>query len=147
MAVGYPAGMRESNVLVNFRLDPDTPVKLRWFATDGVPGDGYKAQITAIVLANGDRLEMQDSSILEQTGADAGGGLGAYALAFNGMVGYAADHGDRARVELLLEEEVDYELAFVREDGRVAVVDEDYKIVERPRAMARKVSHRAPTNA
>lgn len=134
--------MSEPNVLVSFRLDRDKPVRVRWLATDGVPGDGYKAQITAIVLADGTRLAMHGSSILEQTSPDAAGGIGGYLLTFNGMVGYASDHADRARVEKLLDEEVEYELEFVHEDGRVAVPDQDYKIVERPRGMARKLSHR-----
>ena len=134
--------MSEPNVLVNFRLDRDTPVRVRWLATDGVPGDGYKAQITAILLADGSRLAMHSSSILEQTAPDPAGGIGGYLLTFNGMVGYASDHADRGRVEKLLDEEVDYELEFVTEDGRVAVPDQDYKIVERPRGMARKMSHR-----
>jgi hypothetical protein len=127
---------------VNFRLDRDQPVRVRWLATDGVPGDGYKAQITAILLADGTRLEMHSSSILEQTSADPAGGIGGYMLTFNGMIGYASDHADRGRVEKLLDEEIDYELAFVHEDGRVAVPDQDYKILERPRGMARKMSHR-----
>ena len=45
--------MSEPNVLVNFRLDKDAPLRFNWLATDGVPGDGYKAQITAIKLTGG----------------------------------------------------------------------------------------------
>ena len=134
--------MSEPNVLVNFRLDRDRPVRVRWLATDGVPGDGYKAQITAILLAAGTRLAMHGSSIIEQTAPDPAGGIGGYRLVFNGMVGYASDHVDRARVEQLLDEEIDYELEFVHDDGRTAVLDQDYKLVERPRGMARKMSHR-----
>lgn len=135
--------MSEPNVLVNFRLDRDRPVRVRWFATDGVPGDGYKAQVTAVLLADGTRLAMHGSSIIEQTSPDAAGGIGGYLLTFNGMVGYASDHVDRARVEALLDEEIDFDLEFVHEDtGRLAVLDQDYKIVERPRGMARKMSHR-----
>ena len=134
--------MSEPHVLVSFRLDRDHPARVRWLATDGVPGDGYKAQITAILLADGTRLEMHGSSIVEQTAPDPAGGIGGYLLTFNGMVGYPADHADRARVEQLLDEEVDYELEFVDDDGRVAVDDQDYRIVERPRGMARKMSHR-----
>ena len=134
--------MSEPNLLVNFRLDRDVPLRVRWFATDGVPGDGYKAQVTAIVLADGTRLAMHGSSILEQTAPDASGGIGAYLVTFNGMVGYAHDHADRARVERLDEEEIDYELEFVHEDGRLAVLDQDYKILDRPRGMAHKLSHR-----
>jgi hypothetical protein len=127
---------------VSFRLDRDTPARVRWLATDAVPGDGYKAQITAVLLADGTRLEMHGSSIIEQTAPDPAGGIGGYLLTFNGMVGYAADHADRARIEQLLDEQIDYELEFVHDDGRVAVPEQDYKFVERPRAMARKMSHR-----
>lgn len=134
--------MSEPHLLVNFRLDRDRPARVRWLATDGVPGDGYKAQITAILLADGSRLPMHGSAILEQSAPDPAGGIGGYLLTFNGMVGYPAEHADRARVEQLLEEEIDYELEFVHEDGRVAVLDQDYRIVERPRGMARKMSHR-----
>lgn len=132
--------MSEPNVLVNFRLDKDQPLRLRWLATDGVPGDGYKAQVTVIKLADGGRLAMDSSAILEQTAPDPGGGIGAYVLTFNGMVGYASNHPDRARVERLQEEEVDYELTFIHDDsGRNAEENRDYKIVERPRGFARRI--------
>lgn len=134
--------MSEPTLLVNFRLDRERPARVRWLATDGVPGDGYKAQITAILLSDGSRLAMHGSSIIEQTSPDAAGGIGGYLLTFNGMVGYAIDHADRERVSQLDDEEVDYDLEFVHEDGRVAVLDQDYKIVERPRGTARKMSHR-----
>ena len=133
--------MSEPNVLVNFRLDKDQPLRLRWLATDGVPGDGYKAQVTAIRLKDGARLVMDSSAILEQTAPDAGGGIGAYLLTFNGMVGYAADHPDRKHVDALDDQEIDYELEFIREDTEhVAVENEDYKILERPRARAHKLT-------
>jgi hypothetical protein len=134
--------MSEPNVLVNFRLDRDKPARVRWLATDGVPGDGYKPQVTAIVLGDGTRLAMHGSAILEQSSADPGGGIGAYQVTFNGMVGYASDHADRARIERLEDQEVGYELEFVAEDGRVAILDQDYKVLDLPRAMARKLSHR-----
>lgn len=136
--------MSEPNVLVNYRLDKDRPLRLRWLATDGVPGDGYKAQVTAIALDDGARLAMDGSAILEQTAPDPGGGPGAYLLTFNGMVGYAADHPDRARVDALADQDVDYELEFVHEDdGRVAVEGRDYQIVQRPRGYVRKLTRRA----
>jgi len=136
--------MSEPNVLVSFRLDKEAPVRFRWMATDGVPGDGYKPQITAIKLAGGGRLEMDSSAILEQTAPDAAGGLGAYLMTFSGMVGYAADHPDRKQIDALDDQEVEYELAFVHDDsGRLAIESEDYKIVERPRGWLRKLSKKA----
>jgi hypothetical protein len=136
-----------SNVLVNFRLDESRPVRVKWFATDGVPGDGYKAQITAVLLGE-QRLAMDSSAILEQTAPDPAGGIGGYVVVFNGMVGFADDHPDRPHVEKLTDAEITYELSFIHEDdGRVAVEDEDYKIVDRPNAMAHKISGRGTTNA
>ena len=133
--------MSEPNVLVNFRLDKDAPLRFRWLATDGVPGDGYKPQITAIKLSCGEPLAMDSSAILEQTAPDASGGIGAYLLTFSGMVGYAADHPDRKRIDSLDDQEVEYDLAFVNDDsGRIAVENEDYKIVDRPRGWLRKLS-------
>lgn len=132
--------MSVPNVLVNFRLDKDQPLRFRWLATDGVPGDGYKAQVTSVMLADGRRLAMDSSAILEQTAPDAGGGLGAYLLTFNGMVGYAADHPDRGAVEELADQEVDYELEFVHDEtGRVAVEGTEFKIIDRPRGFARRL--------
>ncbi len=132
--------MSEPNVLVNFRLDRETPLRVKWLATDGVPGDGYKAQITAIKLSDGSVLQMDPSSILEQTAPDPAGGLGAYLVTFNGMVGFAADHPDRARVEKVTDAEIDYDLEFITEDGKVAVLEEDYRILEQPRAAMHTIS-------
>lgn len=135
--------MSEPNVLVNFRLDRDRPIRVKWLATDGVPGDGYKAQIFAIKLDDGTRLAMDSSAILEQTAPDPSGGIGAYLVTFNGMVGYAADHPDAARLDKLLDEEIGYELGFVREhDNHVAVEGEDYELRDLPRAMLHKISRR-----
>lgn len=134
--------MSESNVLVSFRLDRDRPMRVKWLATDGVPGDGYKPQVTAILLADGTRLGMHGTSIMEQVNPDAAGGIGGYALTFSGVVGYAPDHVDRARIDRLGEEEADFELELVHEDGRVAVENRDYRVVDRPRAIARNLSHR-----
>ncbi|MEJ7596431.1 MAG: hypothetical protein WKG01_00860 [Kofleriaceae bacterium] len=139
--------MSVPTVLVNFRLDRERPLRVKWLASDGVPGDGYKAQIVAIKLADGARLEMDSSAIMEQTAPDATGGIGAYQVTFNGMVGFAVDHQDRARIERLEDDEIDYELVFVAEDGRLAVEGEDYKIIERPHAMAHKLSHRDSTRS
>ena len=142
--VQYRHGMSEPNVLVNFRLDKDRPLRLRWLATDGVPGDGYKAQITGIHLATGERLAMDGSAIVEQTAPDPTGGIGAYLLTFNGMVGYHVDHPDRATVDRIEDQEIEYDLDLVHDDsGRIAVEGEDYKILERPRGWARRLSRRA----
>jgi hypothetical protein len=133
----------EPNVLVNFRLDRDRPMRIKWHATDGVPGDGYKAQVTVIKLDDGATLELDSTAILEQTAPDPGGGIGAYLVTFNGMVGYASDHRDRARIDQLEDEEIGYEMIFFREDdGRVAVEGEDYEIREHPRGMAHKLTRR-----
>jgi hypothetical protein len=136
--------MSEPNALVNFRLDRDRPMRLKWLATDGVPGDGYKAQVTAFKLDDGAVLEMDASAILEQTAPDPAGGIGAYLVTFNGMVGYASDHPDRARIDQLEDEELAYDLIFLREDdGRIAVEGEDYEIRDHPFAMAHKLSKRS----
>lgn len=137
--------MSEPNVLVSFRLDRETPLRVKWNATDGVPGDGYKPQVTAILLPDGTRLAMHGSSIMEQTQPDPGRSH-AYLMTFTGMVGYPSDHADRSHVDALAETEVDYELEFVADDGRVAVAGEDYEITERPRAMARNMAKRPATN-
>ncbi len=137
--------MSEPNVLVNFRLDRDKPVRLHWTATDGLPGDGYKAQVTGIRLADGGRLAMDSSAILEQAIPDPAGGEGDYLVTFNGMVGYAHDHFDRPRIDELLDESIDYDLEFVHDDnGRIAIENEDYTIREKPRGMAHKLTRREP---
>jgi hypothetical protein len=132
--------MSEPNVLVNFRLDKEQPLRLRWLATDGAPGDGYKAQVTAVKLSVG-RLAMDRTAIIEHTVADPEAGDGAYVMTFNGMVGFAADHPDRAVIDKLAEEQIDYEFELVHDDsGRVAVEGTDFTVVERPRAWARKLA-------
>jgi len=137
--------MSEPNVLVSFRLDRDRPVRVKWHATDGVPGDGYKAQVTAIKLDDGTRLAMDGSAILEQVVPDPAGGIGGYLVTFTGMVGYAADHPDRARIDQMAEEEVGYELGFVRDDDtfHAAIEGQDYELRERPRALAARVTRRS----
>ena len=133
--------MSEPTVLVNFRLDKDQPLRLRWLAADGVPGDGYKPQITAIRLDGGVKLAMDRSAIVEQTAPDPGGGVGAYLVTFAGMVGYSHDHPDRASVDALEDQEIEYDLELVHDEtGRVAVEGVDYQILERPRGYARRVS-------
>ena len=123
--------------MVSFRLDRDTPLRVRWRATDGAPGDGYKAQVTAIVLPDGTRLAMHGSSILEQTQP---AGNDEYTVTFTGMIGYAEDHADFEHVSVLTDADVDYEIEFVHEDGRTAVGD-DYAILERPLARAKNLAN------
>ena len=123
--------------MVSFRLDRDTPLRVRWLATDGNPGAGYKAQVTAIVLPDGTRLAMHASSILEQTQPD---GEGLYSVSFTGMIGYAEDHADFPHVAKLAEAEVDYELEFVHDEGRTAA-PESFAILERPRAVAKNLAN------
>ena len=135
--------MREHNVLVNFRLDRDRPMRIKWLATDGVPGDGYKAQVTVIQLADGTRLEMDSSAILEYAAPDPGGGIGAYLVTFNGMVGFASDHPDRSRIDQLDSEEIAYDMVFIREhDGQLAIEGKDFEIRDTPRGTARKLTRR-----
>jgi hypothetical protein len=135
--------MNEPTVLVNFRLDRDRAMRIKWLATDGVPGDGYKAQVTSFTLADGTALEMDSSAILEQTAADPSGGIGGYLVTFNGMIGYATDHPDRPRVDQIEDSELEFALVFLRErDGRTAVAGEDYEIRDQPRATAHKLPRR-----
>jgi hypothetical protein len=88
---------------------------------------------------------MDSTAILEQTAPDAAGGIGAYLVTFNGMVGYASDHPDRGRIDKLDSEEIAFDIVFLREDdGRLAVLGEDYEIREHPRAVAHKLSKARP---
>src|SRR3954447_15018429 len=128
--------MSEPAILVNFRLDHGTPLRFKWLAHDGTPQDGYKAQIVAIELADGVKLAMDGSAIMEQVVPDPLGGVADYLLTFNGMVGFPKDHPDRAKVDAIVEQQIDYTLSFVHDDGRVADEGKDYTISERPRAMA-----------
>jgi len=120
-------------------LGREHPMRVRWLGTKGAPGDGYKAQVTALVLPDGSRLAMHGSSILEQAHpADDG----SYTITFTGMIGYAPDHADVARVEELTDAEVDYEIEFVNEDGGTAPAS-DFEVVERPRAVATNLAKHA----
>ena len=110
--------MSEPNVLVNFRLDKDQPLRLRWLATDGVPGDGYKAQITAIKLMDG--AHARDGQLRDPRADRARPGRRprrATCMTFNGMVGFAADHPDRKIVDALADQEIEYDLEFVHDDS------------------------------
>ena len=132
--------MSEPAVLVNFRLDRDRPLRVKWLATDGSPGDGYKAQITAVRLRDGAELHMDTSAIVEQTINEGNGG---YLVTFTGMVGFAADHPDRALVDKIGEnEEIEYDLVFLAEDGHAALEEQDYKVLDRPNAHAHKLSRK-----
>lgn len=134
----------EPNVLVNFRLERDRPMRIEWRATDGVPGNGYKAQVTAITLSDGARLAMDRSAILELTAPDPDGGPGDYLVIFNGIVGFAGDHRDRARIDQLVDEQIAYDVVFFRDDdGQMALEGEDYVVRDRPRATARKLARHA----
>ncbi len=127
--------MSEPTAMVSFRLDRESPMRIEWRAKDGTPGDGYKPQVTAFLFADGTKLVMHGSSILEQVAADGSD----FVITFNGMVGFAADHADRPRIEALAEEDVAYELELVHEDGRIATEGRDYKVVEQPKARARRL--------
>jgi hypothetical protein len=64
-------------------------------------------------------------------------------VTFNGMVGFAADHPDRRRIDQVDDGEIDYDLAFVKEeDGSVAVEDQDYRVVDRPRGAVHKLTRK-----
>jgi hypothetical protein len=119
-------------VMLRVVLGRENPMRVRWRATDGAPGDGYKAQVTALVLPDGTRLAMHGSSVMEQAQPTDDG---EFAVTFTGMIGYAPEHADYAHVEQLSDTDVDYEIEFVHEDGHTAGADA-FDIVERPRATA-----------
>jgi hypothetical protein len=99
-----------------------------------------EGQVTAIKLMDGARLAMDRSAIMEQTAVDPDGGVGGYLMTFNGMVGFAADHPDRKIVDELIDQEIDFDFEIVHdESGRVAVENTDFRIVERPRGLAKKL--------
>jgi hypothetical protein len=128
------------NVLVSFRLDRERPIQVRWLATDGTPGAGYKPQIVAIILPGtpGGRLVMDPSAIVETATLDPDR-VDHYLVAFSGMVGYPEGHRDRELVDALTEAEVRYELAFVRDDGTTATAGAQYQLVAEPPAHARRL--------
>lgn len=117
-------------------LGREHPMRLRWHGTDGAPGEGYKAQVTTVVLPDGTRLGMHGSSVLEQTALHGD----EYHVTFTGMIGYAPDHADFAAVEKFASAEVDYEVDFVHEDGHSAPADA-VEVVERPRALAQNLAN------
>jgi len=84
---------------------------------------------------------MDKSAIIEHTVPDPEGGLGGYLMTFNGMVGFAHDHPDRTVVDKMVDQEIEYDFELVHdENGRVAVENTDYRIVERPRGVAKKLT-------
>ena len=52
-------------------------------------------------------MQRDASGILEETGPEPSGGIGAYLVTFNGMVGFASDHPDRPRIDKLDDEEME----------------------------------------
>jgi hypothetical protein len=123
-------------VMLRVVLGREQPMRLRWLGTDGAPGDGYKAQVIAVVLPDGTRLGMHGSSVLEQTTLHGD----EYHVTFTGMIGYAADHADYAHVEKLASADVDYEIDFVHEDGHSAPAG-TFEVVEQPRALAQNLAN------
>ena len=117
-------------------LGRDNPMRLRWNATDGAPGDGYKAQVTALVLPDGTRLAMHGSSVMEQA-QHAGDNM--YTVTFTGMIGYEPGHADYDHVAALTDAEVDYDIEFVHEDGHTAT-DDAFEIIDRPPALAKNLA-------
>jgi hypothetical protein len=126
-------------VMIAFQLRGDTPISIAWRATDGSPGDGYKAQITAIILPDGKRITIRANDIVEAVVPDPTTAEHQYNMSFAGIVTYAADHADHAVVSAVNEERVGYDLEFVRPDGTRAVEDTDYEIRERPPALAARL--------
>ena len=111
-------------------LQPPYPQEL-WIT---LSSQGTGCQSCGAVLA------MDASAILEQTAPDPGGGIGAYLMTLNGMVGYASDHADRKVDEKREDQEVEYDLEFIHDDdGRKAVEGTDFKILERPRGWLHKL--------
>ncbi|MBA3503577.1 MAG: hypothetical protein M4D80_27655 [Myxococcota bacterium] len=125
-------------VMLRVVLGRENPMRVRWRATDGAPGDGYKAQVTALVLPDGTRIAMHGSSVLEQ--AQPVDDDGEFAVTFTGMIGYAPEHADYEAVEKLSDTDVDYEIEFVHEDGHTAGADA-FDVVERPRATATNLAN------
>lgn len=123
-------------VMLRVVLGRDNPLRLRWNATDGAPGDGYKAQVTALVLPDGTRLAMHGSSVMEQAQH---AGDNTYTVTFTGMVGYPPGHADYDHVAKLTDAEVDYDIEFVHEDGHTAAEDA-FEIVDRPPALAKNLA-------
>ena len=130
------------SVRIAFQLKADNPVRIAWKAQDGSPGDGYKAQITAIILPDGKRITIGANEIVEAVVPDPSSAEHDYNLSFAGVVTYAADHADHAVVAEIDEERVSYDLTFVRPDGSTAEEDEDFVVTERPPGLAARIGKR-----
>lgn len=128
--------------MIAFQLKADSPVRVSWKAQDGAPGDGYKAQITAIILPDGKRITIGSNEIVEAVIPDPASAARDFNLSFAGIVSYADDHPDHAVVSALGEERVGYDLEFVRPDGSLAIEDQDFVIRERPPALAASMTKR-----
>jgi hypothetical protein len=126
-------------VMIAFQLKADTPVRVSWKATDGVPGDGYKSQITAVILPDGKRITIGANEIVEACIPDPASAAHDYILSFAGVVTYAPDHPDHPVVAAIDEDRVSYDLEFVRPDGSRATEDQDFEIRDRPPALAARI--------
>ncbi len=129
-------------VMIAFQLKADTPVRISWKAQDGTPGDGYKSQITAIILPDGKRIMIGANEIVEACIPDPASAARDYNLSFAGVVTYADDHPFHAVVAGIDEERVSYDLEFVRPDGSRATEEQDFEIRDRPPALAASMGKR-----
>jgi hypothetical protein len=129
-------------VMIAFQLKADAPVRIAWKAQDGTPGDGYKSQITAIILPDGKRVTIGPNEIVEACIPDPASAAQDYNLSFAGVVTYADDHPAFAVVGTIDEDRVGYDLEFVRPDGTTATEDTDFEITSRPPALAARMSKR-----
>jgi len=128
--------------MIAFQLKADSPVRISWKAQDGTPGDGYKSQITAIILPDGKRITIGANEIVEACIPDPASAARDFNLSFAGVVSYAADHPAFSLVDAIDEDRVSYDLEFVRPDGSRAVEDQDFEVVSRPPALAARMSKR-----
>jgi hypothetical protein len=129
-----------TKVMIAFQLKADTPVRIRWRAQDGAPGDGYKSQITAIILPDGKRITIGANDIVEACIPDPASADRDYNLSFAGVVNYGDDHPDFDVVETITEDRVSYDLEFVRRDGSRAVEEQDFELLARPPALAARMT-------
>jgi hypothetical protein len=129
-------------VMIAFQLKADTPVRVSWKAQDGTPGDGYKSQITAIILPDGKRITIGANEIVEACIPDPASAAPDYILSFAGVVTYLPDHPAHEVVSGIDEDRVGYDLEFVRPDGSRATEDTDFEIRDRPPALAARIGKR-----